>query len=243
MSIRTICGDCLYVLEDLRENSVDLLIADLPYGQTNCDWDSLIDLDIFWRKVNRVCKTTSPMFFFCTTRFGASLIASNPKHYKFDLVWEKSKSAGFLNAKHQPLRKHEMIYCFYREKPYYNLSDYKKLFDIKKNNNNNIVDSVYGKNSHIQEYTGKARASAVYDPPLPTSILKFKNDVGLHSTQKPVELLKWIIKHWSREGDVVLDPTMGSGSTGIACRELNRKFIGIEKDEEIYAKAIKRLFD
>ena len=240
MSIKTICGNCLYQMKEIQDNSIDLLFCDLPYGETSCSWDCEINLEVFWKEVNRICKERTPMFFCCSTKFGVSLINSNPKNFRYDMVWVKSHAAGFLNSKKMPMRKHEMVYVFYRKLPLYDLSSHKHKFIIEDKIENKVLDNCYGENAHIKEYVGEARKATVYDPPLPTSILKFKNDVGLHSTQKPVELLKWIIKHWSREGDVVLDPTMGSGSTGIACRELNRKFIGIEKDEEIYAKAIKR---
>jgi len=243
MSIKTICGDCLYEMKEIQDNSIDLLFCDLPYGETSCSWDCEINLEVFWKEVNRICKERTPMFFCCSTKFGVSLINSNPKNFRYDMVWVKSHAAGFLNSKKMPMRKHEMVYVFYRKLPLYDLSSHKHKFIIEDKIKNKVLDNCYGENAHIKEYVGEARKSTVYDPPLPNSILEIKSEKGKHSTQKPVELIKWILKYYSKEGDIVFDPTMGSGSTGIACRDMDRKFIGIEKDEKIYANAIKRLFD
>jgi DNA modification methylase len=121
-------GDCLEVMKDFSNNSIDLLFCDLPYGQTSCKWDSLIDLELFWKEVNRICKDTTPMFFTCSTKFGVSLINSNPKNFRYDLVWVKSAPCGFLNAKKMPMKKHEMIYVFYKKLPLYDLSSHKNKF-------------------------------------------------------------------------------------------------------------------
>jgi len=300
-------NDCLEVMKDLSSNSIDLLFCDLPYGQTSCKWDTKIDLDLFWKQVNRICKINCPMFFTTTSRFGVDLINSNPKNFRYDLVWVKTHNCGFLNAKKMPMRKHEMIYVFYRKLPLYNLSSHSHKFlgifntdnkaencygnsnyqplelkkydpplpnsvirnttdytnnselygkidrpDFMRKNNESVYDpplpnsvikeeKCYGEGSHNYEYKGEARESNVYDPPLPNSLLEIKSQKGKHSTQKPTELMKWILKYYSKEGDIVLDPTMGSGSTGVACKEMNRKFIGIEKDEKIFKSAVERL--
>jgi DNA modification methylase len=110
--------DCLKKMKDIDTNSIDLLFCDLPYGQTSCKWDCLIDLDEFWKQVNRICKDTTPMFFTCSTKFGVSLINSNPKNFRYDLVWVKSAPCGFLNAKKMPMKKHEMVYVFYKKLPF-----------------------------------------------------------------------------------------------------------------------------
>ena len=244
-------GDCLEVMKELKElkdNSVDLLFCDLPYGQTSCKWDSLIDLDIFWKQVNRVCKIDCPMFFTCSTKFGVSLINSNPKNFRYDLVWVKSAPCGFLNAKKMPMKKHEMVYVFYRKLPMYDLSGHQhKFLRCEKNGQGRSqisremkagVNNLYGdmKGGTIGNIHGTN-----YDPPLPHSLLEIKSEKGKHATQKPTELIKWCLKYYSKEGDTVLDPTMGSGSTGVACKEMNRNFIGIELDEKIYSVAEKRL--
>jgi site-specific DNA-methyltransferase (adenine-specific) len=268
-------NDCLYQMTLLKNASVDLVFCDLPYGETSCAWDSKIDLEAFWVEINRITKPTTPIFFTTTTRYGAELIASNPKNFRYDLVWVKSASAGFLLAKKMPMRKHEMVYVFYKKLPLYNLDSHKHKF-LDTMNNMDKSDGCYGNkvksvrhkqydpplpnsvlkedlnkiygNVSIKEYPDtkegkRAKDTPVYDPPLPNSILEISSQKGKHATQKPVELLKWILKYYSKENDLVLDPTMGSGTTGVACKLMNRKFIGIEKNEAIYKTAVKRIDD
>ena len=317
-------GDCLEIMKDIETNSIDLLFCDLPYcGITNskkdseisCKWNTPIDLDLFWKQVNRICKEKTPMFFTCSTKFGVSLINSNPKNFRYDLVWVKSAPCGFLNAKKMPMKKHEMVYVFYKKLPLYDLSShshkflketpmgnkpdlYGRLWNkdgepylknkiqnkydpplptsvVRESTTNEVYESpkltynhkkrdeplydpplptsvvretsksIYGeetKKIFIYDDTGKLRNSEPrYDPPLPTSILEVKSQKGKHATQKPTALMEWILKYYSKEGDVVLDPTMGSGSTGVACKNMNRNFIGIELDEEIYKVAQERI--
>ena len=277
--------DCLDKMKDIPDNTIDLLFCDLPYGQTSCKWDSLIDLGVFWKEVNRICKDTTPMFFTCSTKFGVSLINSNPKNFRYDLVWVKSAPCGFLNAKRMPMKKHEMIYVFYRKLPFYDLSSHTHKFlkdnskvkiktELYSNENNEEPRELYRNkagqydpplpNSVVKEKSqtskemkaginnlyGDMKGGAIgnihgtnYDPPLPNSLLEISSQKGKHSTQKPVDLIKWCLMYYSKEGDTVLDPTMGSGSTGVACKEMNRNFIGIEKDTDIYNSALKRLYD
>ena len=281
-------GDCLEVMKELDDDSVDLLFADLPYGQTSCKWDCLIDLDLFWKEVNRVCKLEAAMVFTCTTKFGVSLINSNPKNFRYDLVWVKSAPSGFLCARKQPMRKHEMVYFFYRKQPNIyndNLSlHHKHKFKatnqvIKENNYDNaystekrnkpiirtsanqydpklptsiIKEEVYetgcyqtADHSSSKNYDGYGKDNdfSIYQPPLPNTILEVKSQRGKHPTQKPVALMEWVIKYYTKEGDVVLDPCMGSGSTGEACKNLKRNFIGIEMNEEIFEVAFNRLIE
>ena len=366
--------DCLKVMKEFESNSIDLLFCDLPYGQTSCKWDCLIDLDEFWKQVNRICKDTTPMFFTCSTKFGVSLINSNPKNFRYDLVWVKSAPCGFLNAKKMPMKKHEMIYVFYKKLPLYDLSSHSHKFLKETENKRNGKDgidnkgmiknrskteicnkyepplptsvvkeesyitttlysdkkgkprqvyraeegkydpplptsvirndegckSMYGeekKKVFIYDEEGKLRNSEprydpplptsvvreeetfirgkkkkskedvygadgkmnnaesyrfprhhlrkgdepIYDPPLPNSILEVASEKGKHATQKPVGLIEFCLKYYSKEGDKVLDPTMGSGSTGVACKNMNRHFIGIEMNKEIYDIAVERL--
>jgi len=232
-------GDCLEIMKNIETNSIDLLFCDLPYGQTSCKWDCLIDLELFWKQVNRICKDTTPMFFTCSTKFGVSLINSNPKNFRYDLVWVKSATCGFLNAKKMPMRKHEMVYVFYKKLPLYDLSSHthKLLKDnvVRESTTNEVYESPK------LTYNHKKRDEPLYEPPLPTTILEVKSQKGKHSTQKPTALIEWILKYYSKEDDVVLDPTMGSGSTGVACKNMNRRFIGIELDEEIFKVAEERI--
>ena len=215
-------GDCLEEMKSLDDKSIDLIFCDLPYGQTSCKWDCKIDLEKFWIEVMRIKKLNTPIFMTTTTKFGVELINSAPNKLKFfDLVWVKSAPTGFLLAKKMPLRKHEMIYVFYEKLPFYDLSSHTHKF---------IKDKECG---------GHQRR---YDPPLPNTMLEIKSTRGKHSTEKPVALMEWILKYYSKEGDVVLDPTMGSGSTGVACKNMNRNFIGIEKDPDIYEGVYQRLY-
>lgn len=385
-------GDCLEVMKELDDDSVDLLFADLPYAQTSCKWDVLIDLELFWKEVNRVCKLEAAMVFTCTTKFGVSLINSNKKNFRYDLVWVKSAPSGFLCARKQPMRKHEMVYFFYRKQPsIYNdnlslhhkhkflkeekivdecdNSSSKTFIRGKKNNTTNkdvynsderfkngklyhhsrslqkgdesiydpplpnsiiketnydnaystekrnkpiirtsanqydpklptsiIKEEVYGtgcyqkadhsssknydgygkdndfsiyqpplpnsvvkeenckydvnKNAYGGGKEGRIKISKAkrehevrYEPPLPNTILEVKSQRGKHPTQKPVALMEWVIKYYTKEGDVVLDPCMGSGSTGEACKNLKRNFIGIEMNQEIFEVAFNRLIE
>jgi len=268
-------GDCLELMKEIDDDSVDLVFCDLPYGQTSCKWDCKIDLDKFWIEIMRIKKLNTPLFFTTTTKFGVSLIQSAPKkcHFRYDLVWVKSAPAGFLSAKKMPMRKHEMVYVFYEKLPFYDLSSHKHKF--VKSGDKGTIDNVYGgavkrvngqkgkydpplpvsvvKEEIDEKYKNKgglysnvSRNGLVknephYDPPLPTTMLEIKSTRGKHSTEKPVALMEWVLKYYSREGDVVLDPTMGSGSTGVACKNMNREFIGIEMDSDIYDVAVKRI--
>jgi DNA modification methylase len=397
-------GDCLKEMEEFDNESIDLIFCDLPYGQTACSWDSLIDLDKFWKEIMRIKKLNTPIFMTTTTKFGISLINSAPKKcpFRYDIVWEKSSPCGFLNARKFPMRKHEMIYVFYEKLPMYDLSSHTHKFvkmskgrfgncyadpngkvdeapslkydpplpvSVVKEEPQKITkvgakslygtiqthqpanddgtrskyrgqsydpplpvsvvkeEKVYGDNiiSHDKEhqkngrksgesvydpplpvsvvkedvYNVKARlkngklkssnkeytpplptsvvkepepepvsegkyippgaresvrdedscygslkyeSTGSYDPPLPNSMLKIKSTRGKHATEKPVALMEWILKYFSKEGDVVLDPTMGSGSTGVACKNMNRNFIGIEMNDEIFEVACERVW-
>tara|TARA_B100000424_G_C22877840_1_gene467348 strand:+ start:270 stop:1133 length:864 start_codon:yes stop_codon:yes gene_type:complete len=280
--------DCLIKMKDISNNKVDLLFCDLPYGQTSCKWDCLLDLDLFWKEINRICKDDCPMFFTCSTKFGVSLINSNPKNFRYDLVWVKSSPCGFLNAKKMPMKKHEMVYVFYKKLPKVytdNISEHHTHKFIKETENKrygkdgvdnkgmiknrseketvskydpplptsvikddnlcnyDVNKNAYGggKEGRIKISKDKREHETRYEPPLPNSILEIKSEKGKHATQKPIDLIKWCLKYYSKEGDTILDPTMGSGSTGVACKEMNRNFIGIELDKDIYDMACERL--
>jgi len=225
-------GDCFEILPTLDEDSIDMVLVDLPYGQTNCKWDSLIDLDKMWKELKRICKPTTAMVFFCTTKFGVSLINSNPKKFRYDLVWEKSTSVGFLNANKMPLRTHEMMYVFYDKLPTYNPQ---KTQGKPYKTNGNKSSTLFGE-----------KPSTATDNPTgdrhPTSVVRESNgNKKHHPTQKPVELCEWLIKSYSNEGDTILDFTMGSGTTGVACKNLNRKFIGIEMNDDYFKICEERL--
>ena len=314
-------ADCFEILPKIKKDSINLVLVDLPYGQTNHKWDTEIDLNKMWDELKRCCKKNCIYAFFCTTLFGYKLIQSNPVWFSYDLVWEKLNSLGFLSAKKNPLRKHEMIYIFkdfssndrdrqgFKELREYSKSimdfldmtikeinkkmgnqgmchflcyrgeqyslptkvNYKKFTEIFE------IDKMEGFKTYEEmlKLWKKYKLTFVYNPQMeegkpyklkggeklmtpygetqkspidnkgtryPTSILKFGFDKEkLHRTQKPVKLCEWLIKTYTNEGDTVLDFTMGSGTTGVACKNTNRKFIGIEKEEEIYKIAFERL--
>ena len=231
-------GDCLEQMKGIDTNSVDFIFCDLPYGQTSCKWDVIIPWEPFWNEILRVKKINTPIFFTTTTKFGVELINNAPKKcpFRYDLVWVKSAPAGFLSAKKMPMRKHEMVYVFYEKLPLYDLSSHKHKF-IDKEDAVDVKNSTYGTLQIKQPITSGPR----WEPPLPNSLLEIKSTRGKHSTEKPVALVEWLLKYYSKEGDVVLDPTMGSGSSGVACKNMNRNFIGIEKDDEIYEVAVNRI--
>ena len=313
-------ADCFDEFKNIKDKTVDLVCVDLPYGQTDNKWDSVIDLSKMWDELKRVCKEGAVYVFFCTTKFGHSLISSNPKWFRYDLVWQKSKSVGFLSANKSPLRQHEMIYVFYFEgddlnnernmelrqyaekvKKYINkpLKQIDKLvgnqgihhfysfkstqFGIPTNKNYNkliehfkinemkdymsydemkekwktstynpqktpgtpykrkgtkMKEGNYIKNGRVYSSMSKTNKGDRY----PISIIKFNNPKkSIHPTQKPTDILEWLIKTYSNENDIVLDFTMGSGSTVEACMNTNRRYIGIEKDKDIYLIAKDRL--
>jgi DNA modification methylase len=234
--------NCFNIFPTILNASVQLVVVDLPYGQTQCKWDTEIDLVKMWEQLKRILKPNGQIIFFCSTKFGNSLINSNPKWFKYDIVWHKTKRGGFLNANRQPLRQHEMMYLFHNDKKPRDLNwiynpqkTVGEPYIIRKNNPKAI--NIYGKcNAATTENNGDR---------FPISVLKFNNTFQnkskFHPTQKPVELCEWLIKTYSNEGDLVLDFTMGSGSTIMACLNTNRKYIGIEMDETIFKVAEKRI--
>ena len=231
--------DCFNILPKIKNKSVDMVLVDLPYGQTACKWDSIIDLKQMWVELKKCCKRKCIYVFFTTTKFGYKIIQSNEKWFRYDLVWQKSRKVGFLSCNKMPLRKHEMIYLFS------NTSGGKKTYNPQKTegkpykkNENLYVGKVYNNgipfiNTSLDNKSGLRH---------PTTIVKFNNPKkSLHRTQKPVDLCEWLIKSYTNENDLVLDFTMGSGTTGVACKNTNRQFIGIEKDKKIFEIAFKRI--
>ena len=232
-------GDCLIELKNIPDKSVDIVITDLPYGQTDCDWDIRINLEELWKELKRVARNNkTPFFFFTTTKFGFELIKSNEKWFRYDFVVEKQRCVGHLNSGKMPMRKHEMVYVFYKNLPCYNKEKYHKV--LSSIPHKRVTSKLYG--NQRDDYD-----ELKYDIPCPSSILKMDNNTFAnrknrnHPTEKTTDILEWILKYYSNEGDTCLDPTMGSGSTGVACKNLGRKFIGIELDQGYYDIAVKRI--
>ena len=323
--------NCFNVFSKIKDKSINLFLLDLPYGQTACEWDIIIDLNQMWKEIKRTIKNKGQIIFFCTTKFGYKLINSNPSWFRYDLIWEKSKNAGHLSANKTPLRKHEMIYIFsrsnfnnnddlkiernlelrsyaqkvkdYINKPqkeinskignqsidhffrfkssqfgipiktnydkltkiynldkmenYINYEDLKSKFEKKKPLENPDKKTYNPQKTKGKPY--KSKACKLKNPDIygqleipthenktgdrhPTSIIKFNNpQKSNHPTEKPVDLLEWLIKTYSNENDLVCDFTMGSGSTGVACINTKRDFIGIELNKEYFDIAKKRI--
>jgi len=225
-------SDCLQKLKDIPNDSVDLICCDLPYGQTGAKWDSKINLDELWVQLKRVRKDTTPIFMFGTLRFGLELIEANKKEFKYELVWEKVSPTGFLMSKKRPLVSHEYIFVFYKKQPLYDLNSNHKITIKEINDPKRKEGDLYGCSS--------CNKRNVYEPRLVRSIWEFnKKRNKINSTAKPIDLLKHILKYYSKEGDLVLDPTMGSGTMIVACNQMNRKSIGIELNKDMYDNAVK----
>ena len=229
-------GDCLEIMPTLQSQSVDLIVADLPYGTTQCKWDIVIPFAEMWDCINRVAKPNAAVVLFGCEPFASHLRLSNLKNYKYDWIWDKVKGTGFLNAKKQPMRNHELVSVFYKKQPTYN---------PQKTTGHKMKKSVRGKHLQTDVY-GDMKHDYVYqsDERYPRSIQVFSSDTqnsSFHPTQKPLALLEYLIATYSNTGDTVLDFTMGSGSTMIACLNTNRKGIGIELDKHYFDVATKRI--
>ena len=232
-------GDCLEIMKDIPDKSIDMILADLPYGTTRNKWDSIIPLEPLWEHYERIIKDNGMICLTSSEPFTNQLINSKPSKFKFyDLVWDKVGTTGFLNSKRQPLRRHEQILCFYKKQTTYNpIMEIRGKKRNKKsyNKRQGDGDSCYGKFENLESFNNEY---------YPTSIIQVSNasQVGkVHPTQKPVALLEYLIKTYTNEGEVVMDNVMGSGSTGIACKNLGRKFIGIELDKEYFNIAKERI--
>ncbi|MBQ3434374.1 MAG: site-specific DNA-methyltransferase [Selenomonadaceae bacterium] len=226
-------GDCLELMKEIPDGSVDMILTDLPYGITDCAFDVRIPFEPMWEQFKRVTKKNAAIVLFSQMPFGAELIMSNRKMFRYEWIWEKSLGVGFLNAKKMPLRCHENILVFYRKLPTYNLQFLEgkpyKIF-------NKYVTKIYQKQKPALFVNEDGRRS-------PRDVQRFNSQTGdkSHPLQKPVDLLEYLIKTYTNEGETVLDATMGSGSTGVAAINTGRKFIGIEKEQNFFEISEKRI--
>lgn len=232
-------GDCLDLMKEIPDNSVDMIFCDLPYGTTACKWDKAIQLDVLWNQYKRIIKSNGAVLLFGKQPFTTDLINSNRKWYRYSWVWLKNIANGYLNAKVMPLQVMEDITVFYRHKPIYN-PQIEKGFERKTSKASSKrkckAAEVYNKAICIKDYDSTER--------YPINVLYFERDkhkTCLHPTQKPVALLEYLVKTYTDIGGVVLDNCMGSGSTGVACKKLERNFIGIELEEKYFDIAKKRI--
>tara|TARA_A100001388_G_scaffold223538_1_gene174350 strand:+ start:606 stop:1328 length:723 start_codon:yes stop_codon:yes gene_type:complete len=220
-------GDCLDILPTLPDDSIDMVMVDLPYGTTACKWDSIIPLDFLWEQYNRICKKNAAMLFTSAQPFTTTLASSNINNFRYEWIWEKPQGTNPMNAKVMPLKSHENILVFYRSKPTYNPQMWYSTPYSGFSSDTSKIGEVYGnqQSKHRDNPEGSR---------YPKTVLKFKQEKGLHPTQKPVGLMEYLIKTYTNEGDTVLDNTMGSGTTGVACVNCNRSFVGIEMDKKYY---------
>jgi site-specific DNA-methyltransferase (adenine-specific) len=231
--IKLIHGDCLEVMKRIPDKSIDFILTDPPYGTTACKWDTVIPFEPMWEQLKRIIKENGAIALFGSEPFSSHLRMSNIKMFKYDWVFLKSNGGGFLNANKQPLKRHEHISVFYSKQCCY--------FPQKtKGKKYTCTRASAGETTQDQTVSGWVTRNDGSRYPL--SYLKYKSETGLHPTQKPVALLEYLIKTYTLENEVVLDFTMGSGSTGVACKNLNRKFIGIEKDDKYFEIANKRIY-
>lgn len=225
-------GDCLELMKEIPDESIDMILCDLPYGTTKNKWDSVIPLNKLWKSYERIIKDNGAIVLFSQMPFSAELVHSNLKLFKYEWIWRKDNGTGFLNAKKMPLKIHENILVFYKKLPLYNPQMRTGFKPYKCKQGRHSTNYGAYEQGHITESNGER---------YPIDIIKFKKDSGLHPTQKPVELLEYLIKTYTNENETVLDNCMGSGSTGVACINTNRDFIGYELNEEYFNIAQNRL--
>jgi site-specific DNA-methyltransferase (adenine-specific) len=239
-------GDCLEIMKGIPDGSIDAIITDPPYGTTACKWDSVIDFDLMWEQLYRIIKPNGAIVLFGSEPFSSALRMSNIKNYKYDWVWEKSMPTGMATSSFMPMKYHEIISVFVNKgKPTFN----KILAERNKSGLGRAKYKMQG-SSHLSNHVNMVKQNPTqYNPTKvnPKTVLKFKSVPNtpkgskLHSTQKPVALMEYLIKTYTNENETVLDFTMGSGSTGVAAKNLNRKFIGIEQDEKYFDIATERI--
>lgn len=246
-------GDCLEIMKDIPDGSVDMVLCDLPYGMTKCDWDVVIPFEPLWEQYNRICKTNAPILLFAALLFAADVTISNRKYFRYKIIWVKSQKMGFLDAKRKPLKQHEEILVFYKKSPTYNPQMSKSFNDRDKFPRKKKIKkcSIYNVDTGLTE---GPRDGTRY----PTDVINFSNWNGvifgnkntkenkinggkLHPTQKPVPLLEYLIRTYSNEGETILDNCIGSGSTAVAAENTGRRWIGIEKEERFCEVAKKRI--
>lgn len=259
-------GDCLEVMDKLIEEGiiVDAIITDPPYGTTACKWDSVIPFDKMWERLNKLIKPKGAIVLCCSQPFTSALIMSNPKDFRYEWIWEKQYATNFMGAKNAPLKYHENIAVFSKNKHIYNSQKYKviELEEIQKMDKKSLLsfftDRLYDRFAKVDRrknvnniedrnecHLGKVKHTRKIDDGYrnPKSVIKINGskNKNVHPTQKPVDLMEYLIKTYTNENELVLDFTMGSGTTGVVCKNLNRNFIGIELDDNYFEIAKERI--
>lgn len=236
--IDLINGDVLEKIKGIKSNSIATIMADLPYGTTGNKWDSLLPLDILWRELTRIGKIDTQYVFTASGGFQFTLYNSNPALYKYDMIWDKIIPSGMTYARYQPMRQHEYVLVFYNQRGVYNPQVTQRDKPIKSGGQKNLNSD----STTIDKYK-IAGFKKEYTTKQPTTIMPFMKirKGAKHRTQKPLELIEYLIKTYTNEGDTVFDPTFGSGTTAVACKNLNRNFVGIELDTDYYNYALERI--
>ncbi len=227
-------ADCFDVFPFIEDKSIDAIICDLPYGTTQCKWDSIIDLDLLWKEYKRIIKDNGAIVLTASQPFTTKLISSNYEMFRYEWIWEKTLFSNFALVKKQPAKLHENILVFYKKQPIYNpqMQEGKPYTDKPRKRTMGVIGDAIGMKKAIENKGER----------YPSSVQKYSNGNNgtQHPTQKPIELFEYLIKTYTNENDMVLDNTMGSGTTNLACIKLNRKSIGIEKEKQYYDVAVRR---
>ena len=238
-------GDCLELMKDIPDGSIDMILCDLPYGTTACKWDTIIPFDKLWEQYERIIKPNGAIVLTASQPFTSALVMSNPKLFKYEWIWEKAVGSNFAVAKYQPLKEHENILVFCKGK-----SNYYPIKEERKGSGKARLKNGYKSNGTSTEVYGglqsNRKGKEYEDLKYPSSVQYFNNrdkDRGMHPTQKPTELFEYLIKTYTNENDLVLDNTAGSGTTAIACLNTNRQFIVMEKEQKYYDIILKRVAD
>ncbi len=236
---KLIHGDCLKEMKNIPDKSIDMILCDLPYGTTACKWDTIIPFDKLWEQYNRIIKDNGAIVLTGSQPFTSALVMSNPKMFKYSLVWLKTRPSNVFNAKKMFMKWHEDVCIFYKKLPTYNPQTFMGKSYKKKHYLQNRSDGIFGKtgekDGHVSENKGIMQPKTIIEISNP-------NHNSLHPTQKPVALMEYLIKTYTNEDDLILDNCMGSGSTGVACKNLNRDFIGIELDDKYFKIAEERIY-
>ena len=259
-------GDCLDVMDEMIKKGVkvDAIITDIPYGTTKCKWDTVIPFNKMWERLNKLIKPNGAIVLFGSQPFTSALVMSNVKGFRYEWIWEKQYATNFMGAKNAPLKYHENIIVFSKNKHIYNPQKYKviEIDEIQKMDKKSLLsffkERLYDRYAKVDRrinvnniedrnecHLGKVKHTRKIDDGYrnPKSVIKINGskNKNVHPTQKPVALMEYLIKTYTNEGDIVLDFTMGSGTTGVACKNTNRKFIGIELDKKYYDISVERI--
>lgn len=244
-------GDCIELMNEIKDKSIDMILCDLPYGITKCEWDIPISLDSLWKQYKRIIKDNGAIVLFSAQPFTTDLIESNRKMFRYEIIWKKTTPSGFLNAKKMPMRIHENILVFYKKAPTYNPQ-------MRKSEKHDTIGRTRYNSGNASQYNEFRKDNYEYTETgyrYPIDVIEFSNWNGIsfgkkvgnngtitkHPTQKPVDLLEWLIRTYTNEGEIVLDNCMGSGTTGIACMRTKRQFIGIELHKCYYDASLERI--